>query len=252
MRLSRCDLEGALGFLREAGESDVVEPFSSALLSRLAALVRCHDANYAEIDRVRRRTTFFASGDGIQDEDEQASYWATVDEHPIRQHRTRTGDLGAFKISDFVSPKRLRQMRFYNDYFRLYLPSEYLMSLSLPAPAGHTRTFSMAREDHDFGERERTLLNLLQPHLHQLRLVAGLRERALKAIHIGIDNGVLTERETEVLHHVANGMRNHEVAQALWIAPGTVKKHLDNIYAKLGVRDRTSAVTRLHQRERSV
>jgi DNA-binding CsgD family transcriptional regulator len=37
---------------------------------------------------------------------------------------------------------------------------------------------------------------------------------------------------------------NAEVAEALWISPGTVRKHLENAYAKLGVRTRTAAVAR--------
>ena len=63
-------------------------------------------------------------------------------------------------------------------------------------------------------------------------------------------DGVLTERETEVLHHVAEGMRNREIAQALWIAPGTVRKHLENIYAKLGVHSRAAAAARVQRAER--
>ena len=35
-----------------------------------------------------------------------------------------------------------------------------------------------------------------------------------------------------------------EIARILWVAPGTVRKHLDNVYAKLGVSNRTEAVVR--------
>jgi LuxR family maltose regulon positive regulatory protein len=42
-------------------------------------------------------------------------------------------------------------------------------------------------------------------------------------------------------------MPNEAVAHALVIAPGTVKKHLDNIYGKLGVHNRTEAVARARQ-----
>jgi DNA-binding CsgD family transcriptional regulator len=54
----------------------------------------------------------------------------------------------------------------------------------------------------------------------------------------------LTRREIEVLAWVAGGKTNAETAQLLSIAPGTVKKHLDHIYAKLGVGTRTEAVVR--------
>lgn len=52
----------------------------------------------------------------------------------------------------------------------------------------------------------------------------------------------LTERETEILRLMAGGHTNREIGEALHIAEGTVKNHISNILAKLGVRDRTRAV----------
>ena len=56
----------------------------------------------------------------------------------------------------------------------------------------------------------------------------------------------LTEREREILDLVAAGKTNAEIAEAIWIAPGTVRKHLENIYEKLGVHSRTAAIAALH------
>ena len=53
----------------------------------------------------------------------------------------------------------------------------------------------------------------------------------------------LSAREIEVLQLVARGSSNKEVGQALHISTATVKTHLIHIYNKLGVADRTSAVT---------
>jgi DNA-binding CsgD family transcriptional regulator len=54
----------------------------------------------------------------------------------------------------------------------------------------------------------------------------------------------LTAREREVLAWVARGKTNAEIARLLWLAPSTVRKHLENVYAKLGVSTRTAAVAR--------
>jgi LuxR family maltose regulon positive regulatory protein len=54
----------------------------------------------------------------------------------------------------------------------------------------------------------------------------------------------LTERELEVLHLLAEGLSNKEIAGRLVIAPSTVKQHLKNIYGKLDVHSRTQAVAR--------
>ena len=53
----------------------------------------------------------------------------------------------------------------------------------------------------------------------------------------------LTERELEVLKLVARGLSNKEVARAIGRTDETVKIHLKNVFAKLGVADRTEAVT---------
>ena len=71
------------------------------------------------------------------------------------------------------------------------------------------------------------------------------RERKPSATALSRQAGLiepLTEREIEVLSCVALGRSNKEVAQELTLAVNTVKKHLRNIYGKLGVRSRTSAV----------
>lgn len=58
-----------------------------------------------------------------------------------------------------------------------------------------------------------------------------------------IGQPALTSREIEVLAHVAKGGRNKEIGWALQISEATVQVHLKNILAKLGVHDRTEAVT---------
>ncbi len=54
----------------------------------------------------------------------------------------------------------------------------------------------------------------------------------------------LSEREREVLTLIAQGLSNQQIADALIVSVGTVKKHLNNIFGKLAVESRTQAVAR--------
>jgi DNA-binding NarL/FixJ family response regulator len=67
------------------------------------------------------------------------------------------------------------------------------------------------------------------------RLVSHLRRPAIEP---------LSARETEVLALVAHGQTNAEIGRALYISEATVKTHLFRAFGKLGVSDRTAAVTR--------
>ncbi|GHG99295.1 response regulator [Streptomyces lanatus] len=57
----------------------------------------------------------------------------------------------------------------------------------------------------------------------------------------------LTDRERDILTHLAHGHTNRHIARALFISEATVKTHLNRIYNKLGVNTRTKAVTTAHQ-----
>ena len=52
----------------------------------------------------------------------------------------------------------------------------------------------------------------------------------------------LTQREAEVLRHIATGLSNREIAERLFISEATVKTHVNNIFSKANLRDRAQAV----------
>jgi LuxR family maltose regulon positive regulatory protein len=114
-----------------------------------------------------------------------------------------------------------------------------------------------ADEDHviPFIEAGPVIEPLLQQALTSPGVGATTARRVLQAlpaadgklIDLGPDGGLLealTEREVEVLHHIASGLSNREIADALFLTEGTVKNHAHNIYSKLDANGRTHAVAR--------
>lgn len=121
------------------------------------------------------------------------------------------------------------------------LHTEYLqivdeLIVGYPTRPGMSARFLMPRDDGSaFGHRELTLMELLMPHLKTLVLGA-VRPAGL------VSGQQLTRRQQEILMGVARGQTNREIGRSLGIAEGTVRKHLEGAYQRLGVLSRTGAV----------
>jgi DNA-binding CsgD family transcriptional regulator len=74
-----------------------------------------------------------------------------------------------------------------------------------------------------------------------------LEERTTPEAALGLRAKGLTPREVEVLLELEKGRTNEGIAAVLCISPRTVKKHLENIYAKLGIGSRSAALAWLHR-----
>jgi len=79
--------------------------------------------------------------------------------------------------------------------------------------------------------------------VHHLRAVIDrlMKEDAQTAPLAVAKMGALTPREREVLGLIVQGLTNKQIAQILAVSPATVRTHVQNIIAKLGVSDRTQA-----------
>ena len=116
----------------------------------------------------------------------------------------------------------------------------------------------LRRSHRDFSEHDRARLTLLQPHLAYLYRHSRARElpEPRQAVAPGWPvtgaAGALTPREGDVMHWLACGKTDADIAALLAISPRTVHKHLEHIYEKLGVETRTAAVMALRRLTPSV
>jgi DNA-binding CsgD family transcriptional regulator len=325
--LTSSDAERLLRFVSEAESVGGDHPFTSALLGEFGRLVPADAVAYDELDRVRRRNTLLVGwpdDDGDDDYEPSDEDWELLLEHPVCL-RHQQGFFEALKISDFFTRRELHRTRLYDRRHRPW-GIEHEMAVAIPSPLWHTKTFLFFRTgSRDFSERDRLVLDLLQPHLARLwraartrRLLSAalaeldrdghsgrgvilvglggeiefasspaqrllgeffpaatggrlptavaewlesdgagplIRRRGMRRLTVErADDALLLEerheqvrltaREREVLAWVARGKTNAEIARQLWLAPSTVRKHLENVYAKLGVTTRTAAVAR--------
>jgi DNA-binding CsgD family transcriptional regulator len=237
--LSAADLRDVLGFLEVAGEVDEVDPFPEPVLAALRRLIPADFVSYGELDRgdagwrasVRWAGMRPLSGvtPGIHE-----AYLRFTHQLPHPPWAPIAGQ--AVRWSDLVSRRELHCLDIYAEVGKP-LDAEYQLELWLLTPNGVAGGFAFDRCERDFSERDLRVLDTLRPHLVQLWRNARLRSPATAA-------GLLTPREREVLAWVARGKTNGEIAAVLYLAPGTVRKHLDNVYAKLDVGNRAGAVAR--------
>jgi DNA-binding NarL/FixJ family response regulator len=84
------------------------------------------------------------------------------------------------------------------------------------------------------------MLARIRVHLANARLIRRATEAAPTANELRRDFK-LTSREAEVLSWLSKGKTNRDIAQILGLSPRTIDKHLEQIYTKLGVENRTAA-----------
>lgn len=153
------------------------------------------------------------------------------------------------------------------EMYRLHRPDVTLMDLRLPDMSGIDALVAIKAE---FADARVIMLTTFEGDVEiQRALKAGARGYLLKStppkdlvetirhVHAGrkgipshiaahlaehLGEEALTEREVEVLRHIAEGNRNRDIAEKLFISEETVKVHIKHIMDKLGASDRTQAV----------
>jgi DNA-binding CsgD family transcriptional regulator len=154
---------------------DDAEPFPPHFLGRLAELLASRDACYCELDRRRERgisMSWWEDGDGAlevpnDDAPEEQAYWRLRHQHPLCGYRERTNDwTTAHAVSDFVTLREFHCTEIWNELYR-DVPVNHWIDIGLRSNGRHTRNFIFTRGRGDFDERDRLVLDLLQPHLQK-------------------------------------------------------------------------------------
>ena len=188
----------------------------------------------------------------------------SVDDHPLLREGIAAvinSQQDMCVIADAASAKDAIEQ------FRKHKPDVTLMDLRLPDKSGIDTMISIRTE---FPEARIIMLTTFEGDVEiQRALEAGARAYLLKnmppkelvevirQVHAGkkrippqlaaqlaehMSDEALTSREIEVLQQIADGNRNRDIGEKLFITEETVKVHIKNIMGKLGASDRTQAV----------
>jgi DNA-binding CsgD family transcriptional regulator len=222
------------------------EGLPPSLLADLMDQIRC-DAMSLDSWDIGRQACWFSqeipSGDAAIDFTAlDQVFWDNYWDCQHCSYAARTGDLrSVVTTADFYSARQWHATGMYTDRDRL-LGLEHFLMVCLPkalppsaGPGRYVRLTFCRGPGPDFSERDRAVLTLLGPHLDQAYLDAERRRHPVPR---------LTPRQRDLLHLVAAGHTNSQIARRLGISETTVRTHLENIYARLHVSSRTAAVTR--------
>lgn len=228
-----------LELLYLAGEEEGADPFPERLLEQLRRLIRCDVVSYGDFAPEGRTWRI-----GIRIAGEpHAPFTSAITEAQLRLHEQipfRPCSARAhtpFRWSDLISRRELHRLELYWEVDRP-AGTEHQLWLWLHAGDEVLGALAFDRFARDFSDRDVLVLQMLRPHL------ARLVRRAQAPLRLPMHE--LTARESEILGWLARGKSNREIASLLFIAPGTVRKHLYNIYGKLDVPNRTAAVSRAY------
>jgi DNA-binding CsgD family transcriptional regulator len=160
--------------------------------------------------------------------------------HPIVARWQRSPDSGALRMSDVIDRCSFHHLELFDTFLRPH-GIERAVGVRVPDGASHVlkgfdlSVYRTGARTSDFTERRAGILAHVGIHVEQILQRADMHPFVTGSMaRLG-----LSRREAEVAPWTSKGKTNAEIARILFLAPGTVKKHLDNIYRRLSIRTRT-------------
>lgn len=146
------------------------------------------------------------------------------------------------KLNGIEATKQIKQANPSTNILILtaYSDIRYILGLLEAGACGYLLKSARSNEIADAIRAVQSGESVLDPVVTRklLQRVVGMPERTNKS-HTGAQ---LSSRESEILQLAARGMRNRDIANALFLSVRTVKAHLTNIFNKMGVGSRTDAI----------
>ena len=214
---------------------------AAAMLSLLGA----DEADYNNVQILQRAASahVYPAG-GVQGANRVGDDLAKViDEHPVIKHLSQHLEVCPVKLSDLMPQREFEQTRTYEVLFRPRgLRHQLVLPLHLDRSCMTGSALALNRAGRDFSESD--VQKAFGAQLVLSALFAALsRSMATEEAEEARERLELTPRELEILELVNLGMTADAIGRSKRLAPSTVRKHLQNVYTKLGFHDRLQLVT---------
>ena len=262
-QLSRSDCEKLLAVVAELYSVRDPDSLPHVFLKALRGVIQHEFAGCHLIEPRRRLIAAVYEPERTPAPAEHKDFWRLTHQHPLMPV-IFTQPSQAWKLSDVMSRQAFRATEFYNV---LYRPLQVDCELAAALPEGDaSQTYcliSLFRSGHDFNERDRTILNMLLPHVAHARrrtrnggarTAAGSPDGQLLsdlslfcAWTRNKGDWRLTDRECQVLFWLCQGKTNSEIGRILGIAERTAETHALHIYPKMGVENRYTAIATINR-----
>lgn len=203
-RLTGKELRRLSELLRDLYQLRTHEEFTDHLISRLPTITDGEFSSYNEF--YKNGTPGFYKCDQVPYCPNPAHYVGMltryIHQHPVIMHVQRTQLESAYMFTDFVSTRTFRKTALYNEFYKpLKIP--HLLSMAVKAGPDLLITVSRHRNGREFREANRTVFNVLRPHLRQALENALAFTRIQK--QLVVMNQVMEEGQQALISETGNG-----------------------------------------------
>lgn len=240
------DVRALLGVFNPAQPAAAADIFYADVLAGLRELIPCTHISFQLMDVAEQRVkVLLVNDDGVQRDESvgMADEFLTLFWKQFWEEGGCAGPLTTGDYSTLLHHAETTRTRAYANtplgslLVAMGERDEILVPMTPLGGIDRRLLLWRDRDSSDFSEREKAMLSLARPHIAELHT---RRDRELR----GEPN--LTPRQWEVLRQVATGAGNTQIARTLGLSDATVRKHLENVFLRLGVQSRTEALARVH------
>ncbi|NLK24249.1 MAG: LuxR family transcriptional regulator [Clostridiales bacterium] len=238
--------------LLEIYEIKNVNELAERLLKMIRMLIPYSNGYFLVFDKDeeinRKESSFIGIKESIQEK--YLSYFYNVDY--LKYIYEFTKETETYRDTDILDDSIRKKTEFYTDFLRpnnipfgagiLLMKDEKMLGII---------NLFRSSELGDFSDKDMYILDALKFHLANILydIISKKEEKTEvnKVVQVMALNNDLSEREVEVIKLINEGKTNAQIAEILLISLSTVKKHVYNIYSKIGVKSRMQLVAYMNE-----